>query len=172
MCLFTIEKDFESSKKSSNNKRNETSLIMGLQTMYLHQQHTSRYSMLAHSRPHMTTIKEHPISLQQKILKAYIIICKVLESSDPWENQHPFCSINGTAQFDESWYNRINLRKELQDRLFLDDIEGRTESQGQQMQLLPERDLILGIHNLSQRYQARSQEDSRDHGHAEAKNHH
>jgi hypothetical protein len=123
MCLLATEKDFETSKKStSNNKRNETSLSMGLQTMYSHQQHTSRYSMLAHSRPHMTTIKEYPISLRQQILKAYLTICKVLASSDSWKNQHPFCSNNGTAQFNELWYNRMNLRKELQDRLFLDDI--------------------------------------------------
>jgi hypothetical protein len=39
-----------------------------------------------------------------------------------WKDEHPFNSSNGTVTFDESWFTRLNLRKEVLDRLLLDDI--------------------------------------------------
>jgi len=108
------------------NKRNESAISIGLQTMYSHQQHTSRYTMLPHSRPHMTTVKNHSLAVRKNLLDAYKFICDYLNSVHAWQNEHPFNSYNGTVMFDESWYTRLNLRQELLNRFFLDDLSAET----------------------------------------------
>jgi hypothetical protein len=97
------------------NKRNGTAVSIGLQTMYSHQQHTSRYSMLPHSRPHMTMVKEHPLCLKINVLNAYGIICDIFKSRNTSEENHPFSSGGGDAMLDAGWCKRLDLRKELLD---------------------------------------------------------
>lgn len=109
--------------QTCSTKRNGTSSVsIGLQTMYSHQQHTSRYCMLPQSMPHLTTVKNHPLWLRHNILIAYEIICNVLESSEIWEDSHPFSSREGTILFDEGWFKRMDMRKDILNRLLLDDI--------------------------------------------------
>jgi hypothetical protein len=121
--IHTPKSNSDDRNSPSNNKRtNGTYISIGLQTMYSHQQHTSRYSMLAHSRPHMTTVKDHPLCLRSNILNAYEIISDVLESTNVWKDQHPFSSKESTVMMDEAWFQRLDLRQELKDRVLLDDI--------------------------------------------------
>jgi hypothetical protein len=108
-------------KNTNDTNRNGKSLSIGLQTMYSHQQHTSRYSMLPHSRPHMTTVKDHPLPLRKSLLNAYQFICYMLESTDKWNDRHPFDCSDATIKLDDSWYTRLNLRQELVNRLLLED---------------------------------------------------
>jgi hypothetical protein len=45
---------------ATSGQRCNYSFSIGLQTMYAHQQHHARYSMLAHSRLHIPTVRKYP----------------------------------------------------------------------------------------------------------------
>jgi len=64
---------------AASGKRCNHSFSMGLQTMYAHQQHSARYSMLSHSMPHVPDVKNVPQILMQSILSVYLYVLKVLD---------------------------------------------------------------------------------------------
>jgi hypothetical protein len=67
-----------SSKNKSKFKRTKKSISIGLQTMYSHQQHKSRYCMLPHSTPFVPTVKKYDINLLLSITDAYIYSSQVV----------------------------------------------------------------------------------------------
>ena len=54
-----------------NSKRSMNSISIGLQTMYSHEQHLARYSILSHSKPHIPTVKQHQLCVRKTLLASY-----------------------------------------------------------------------------------------------------
>jgi hypothetical protein len=76
-----------SSSSVTSMKRSNYSMSIGLQTMYSHQQHLARYSMLPHSKPHVLSVKSYPTILTNTILSVYQITKKAMESASI---KHPY----------------------------------------------------------------------------------
>ena len=102
-------------------KRSEKSISIGLQTMYSHQQHTSRYCMLPHSYPFVPTVKKRPTELSRHILDAYLFSSEVISSSFTnlmIPGRHPL-SLEATKEIsDEEKCIRLGLRSNLFDNIF------------------------------------------------------
>jgi len=70
--------------------RSSDSISIGLQTMYSHQQHLSRYCMLPHSMPHVPMVKQYNHTLRKTIIECYLFACEVLATTSRFRDKHPF----------------------------------------------------------------------------------
>jgi hypothetical protein len=97
--------------------RSNHSVSIGLQTMYSHQQHEARFSMLPHSKPHVTTVKQYPTTLISSIQIAYSYISNLLDKHSMNDN-HPFEISHDTSENGIETSVRLQLRDELRRHLF------------------------------------------------------
>lgn len=109
----------------SNTKRSMNSISIGLQTMYSHQQHIARYSMLPHSRPHVPTVKKHHVCLREALLVGYKSILSLLSKNRFCDRfDIPFSINNNNEHYSKTYISeRHNLRNELLQQLIDDDLE-------------------------------------------------
>lgn len=118
-----------SSKKTSTCKRTDKSISIGLQTIYSHEQHKSRYCMLPHSTPFVPSAKKRDALLLQKIREAYLFSSKVVRDFHKRMKVqgHPF-SIEGRGDMTHEERNiRTRLRCQLYHAIF-----GGVDDEGEQ----------------------------------------
>jgi hypothetical protein len=124
--LLEIVHDSAKSSSASDHKskRSSKSISIGLQTMYSHQQHASRYCMLPHSFPSVPTVKNHQIVLRKNILEVYSFSSKVLSSHFKVnEETHPFSlTLKEPGSCGNVGHIRTGLRDDMQKVLYCDDI--------------------------------------------------
>jgi len=96
----------------SSGKRSNHSFSIGLQTMYAHQQHSARYSMLPQSMPHVPNVKKHPKTLIESILTVYFHVLKLLEEVLPCTG-HPFVMNESEVCNKYEIVERHNLRNDF-----------------------------------------------------------
>jgi hypothetical protein len=119
----------EVGRKGSNSssvttmKRSQYSTSIGLQTMYSHQQHLARYSMLPHSKPHVLSGKDLPDKLTNSILSIYQKTNNMIRNSGM---RHPFI-IDGKVERAVINSHRYRLRKGLLDFLVGTKYEGNSD---------------------------------------------
>jgi hypothetical protein len=70
-------------QSTSSGKRSNFSTSVGLQTMYSHEQHRARCSMLPHSKPHALTVRnKYPPILIKSIMRVYKYILSILDKGN------------------------------------------------------------------------------------------
>jgi hypothetical protein len=111
-------------KQHTYSKRSSNSVSIGLQTMYSHEQHSARYCMLPHSKPHIPTVKRHPLHLRRLLLSGYKTIHSLLQHDDEYKREHhPFYNGNKSAHEKSFLSSRNSLRCDLLQHLQGDDVE-------------------------------------------------
>jgi hypothetical protein len=97
---------------ASSGKRSNHSFLMGLQTMYAHQQHTSQYSMLPHSSPHVPSVKKIPNAIFESIMNVYDCVQNLLKEKLDYKT-HPFDSQEADIVSKKEVLATHNLRNDL-----------------------------------------------------------
>lgn len=92
------------------------SLSIGLQTMYSHQQHLARYCMLPHSKPHVTTVRDHPTVVRDTVLSVYNFATETIQNYNSSNTGHPFL-LSNVGKECSTIGDRMLLRNELRSYL-------------------------------------------------------
>lgn len=103
-------------------RRSDASISIGMQTIYAHQQHKSRYCMLPHSAPFVPTVKTHDGQLLERILAAHHLTSKVIFRYFRKQSQgfNPF-SLEDLREIPEAERNiHLQKRSEVFDIMFGD----------------------------------------------------
>jgi hypothetical protein len=100
------------SSLASSGKRSHHSSSMGLQTMYAHQHHIARYSMLSHSFPHVPCVKNLPKKVLESVVNVYNHVVKVLDDRFD-KDRHPFQIRDSAGATKVDIAERLKLRDAL-----------------------------------------------------------
>lgn len=98
-------------------KRSNFSCSIGLQTMYSHEQHRARYSMLPHSKPHIPTVREYPSVLVNSILNSYNLVIELIQKEITDRDSYPFYLSESTKSNEMEGRQRLSLRADLVNHL-------------------------------------------------------
>jgi hypothetical protein len=86
-------------------------------------QHCAKYCMLPHSKPHIPTVKQHPLHLHKLLLSGYKIFDSLLQCDDEFKREnHPFYNGNNSAYDNLLLSSRNSLCNELLQHLLSDDV--------------------------------------------------
>lgn len=118
-----------STSSKSSTKRTAKAISIGMQTMYSHQQHKSRYCMLPHSAPFVPTVKKHNIQLMRNILAAYQFSSSVTSSSfhHMIHGGHAFSLIGHSRLSENERHFRMKQRSEMFSIMFGDILRERDD---------------------------------------------
>ena len=104
-------------------KRSQYSTSIGLQTMYSHQQHLARYSMLPHSKPHVLSGRALPNVFTKSIINIYQKTNNFIRNAGI---RHPFI-IDDAVEHDVGNSHRYRVRKDLLEQLVGKNYEVHTD---------------------------------------------
>jgi hypothetical protein len=102
-------------------------LCIGLQTIYLHQQHLSRFCMLPRSNPHVATVKNHPKFLSDTMILVYKYATESLCNHSMNASGYP-CQMMEGSWSDTYMKHRRMLRADLCNLLCADNVDGIDDS--------------------------------------------
>jgi hypothetical protein len=105
-----------------SDKRSMKSIMIGLQTMYSHQQHLSRYCMLPHSQPHVLNIKQHSAYVRKAIMDSFQLACDTITEASHFKQPFSSDPICRNSDIDTTLF-RKGLREDLYWHLLGDDIK-------------------------------------------------